>query len=153
MTSMTQKKNIKMRYRNFLNKHVTFHDWNINFLFFFSTKSEKINHYKNFRRFTLNFVEKTEKEKVFKLHFIDENENRKYVIDDIENFRAQINQEFDNWMNNLNFIFNKYEMFVYQRIQILTKINDATIKLNKINFQIKIHVTKMTNLKNDILNL
>ena len=44
-------------------------------------------------------------------------------------------------------------MFVYQRTQILTKVNDATIKLNKINRQIKIHVAKMTNLKNDILNL
>ena len=44
-------------------------------------------------------------------------------------------------------------MFVYQRTQVLTKINDAIMKLNKINRQIKIHVTKMTNLKNHILNL
>ena len=80
----------------FSNKHVTFYDRDINFLFFFSTKSEKINHFKNFKRFTLNFVEKTKEEKIFKLHFIDENENRKYIIDDVENLRAQVNQEFDN---------------------------------------------------------
>ena len=44
-------------------------------------------------------------------------------------------------------------MFVYQRAQTLTKINDATIKLNKINCQNEIHVAKITDLKNDILNL
>ena len=56
-------------------------------------------------------------------------------------------------MNNLNFIFNKCEMFVYQRTQILTKVNDAIMKLNKINRQIEIYIAKMTDLKNDILNL
>ena len=80
----------------FSNKHVTFHDRDINLLSSFSTKSEKINHLKNFKRLTLNFVEKTKKKKIFKLHFIDENENRKYIIDDVEDFRTQINQEFDN---------------------------------------------------------
>ena len=44
-------------------------------------------------------------------------------------------------------------MLVYQRTQALTKVNDATMKLNKVNRQIKIHVAKITSLKNDILNL
>ena len=81
---------------NFFNKHVIFHDRDINLLFFSSTKSEKINHFKNFRRLTLNSVEETKEKKIFKLHFIDENENRKYIIDDVEDFRTQINQELDN---------------------------------------------------------
>ena len=135
------------------NRHVTSHDRDINLLFFSSTKSEKISHFKNFKRLTLNFIEETKEEKIFKFHFIDENENREYIVDDVEDLRTQVNQKLDNWMNNLNFIFNKCEVLVYQRTQVLTKVNDATVKLDRVNRQIEIHVAKVTNLKNDILNL
>ena len=80
----------------FFNKHVTFHDRNINLLLFFQQNQKKFNYFKSFRRFTLNSIEKTKKEEIFKFHFIDENNNRKYVIDDVENVRAQINQKNNN---------------------------------------------------------
>ena len=44
-------------------------------------------------------------------------------------------------------------MLIYQRTQVLKKINNATMKLNKINRQINVYIAKITNMKNDILNL
>ena len=90
------KKNIKMRRRSFLINMLHFMIETSIYYFFFQQNQKKliILRISDVSHSTLS--KKRKKKKIFKFHFIDENENRKYIIDDVENFRTQINQKLDN---------------------------------------------------------